>query len=58
MTRRASPWDDPARRPSHADRRNAMRRQSLHNEFLALGLDDRTAKKLKKRWKQLVNLVA
>lgn len=24
--RSASPWDDPARRPSHADRRNALRR--------------------------------
>jgi len=56
--RRASPWDDPARRPSHADRRNAMRRQCLHDEFLRLGLDGPTAKRLHKRWKQLVNLAA
>jgi hypothetical protein len=27
--RSASPWDDPTRRPSHADRRNAMRRHCL-----------------------------
>lgn len=31
--RRASPWDDQSRRPSHADRRNALRRQCLANEF-------------------------
>ena len=27
--RSASPWDDPSRRPSHADRRNALRRHCL-----------------------------
>jgi hypothetical protein len=27
--RSASPWDDPTRRPSHADRRNALRRHCL-----------------------------
>ena len=31
-----SPWDDPERRPSHADRRKALRRQTLHNEYLSL----------------------
>lgn len=34
--RKASPWDDPERRPSHADRRNALRRAILQNEFQAL----------------------
>lgn len=34
--RTASPWDDAARRPSHADRRNALRRQTLDNEYAAL----------------------
>src|SRR5438309_2192827 len=29
--RRHSPWDDPERRPSHADRRNALRRHCLQN---------------------------
>jgi hypothetical protein len=31
-----SPWDDPARRPSHADRRKALQRQCLGQEFLCL----------------------
>lgn len=28
-----SPWDDPDRRPSHANRRKALRHQFLHNEL-------------------------
>ena len=31
--RRDSPWDDPDRRPSHADRRNALRGQCLQEEI-------------------------
>ena len=31
--RRASPWDDPTRRPSHADRCKALRRKCMHAEF-------------------------
>lgn len=31
--RRASPWDDPDRRPSHSDRRKALRRWMLREEF-------------------------
>ena len=31
-----SPWDDPDRRPSHADRRNALRRQCLRRKFKRL----------------------
>jgi hypothetical protein len=31
-----SPWDDPARRPSHADRRKALRRTILRFEFSAI----------------------
>jgi hypothetical protein len=31
--RSQSPWDDPERRPSHADRRNALRRSCLHLQF-------------------------
>ena len=33
VDRSASPWDDATRRPSHADRRNALRRSCLENEF-------------------------
>jgi hypothetical protein len=31
-----SPWDDPGRRPSHADRRKALQRYGLGQEFLRL----------------------
>jgi hypothetical protein len=34
--RRASPWDDPERRPSHADRRKALRQHILRNELSAI----------------------
>jgi hypothetical protein len=34
--RSASPWDDPERRPSHADRRKALQRLGLGQEFLQL----------------------
>ena len=30
---RESPWDDPNRRPSHADKRRAWRRELLRNEL-------------------------
>jgi hypothetical protein len=34
--RRDSPWDDPERRPSHADRRKALRRLILESELSAI----------------------
>lgn len=34
--RRDSPWDNAARRPSHADRRKALRRQIMHRELSKL----------------------
>jgi hypothetical protein len=34
--RTASPWDDPERRPSHADRRKALRRHILRTELSAI----------------------
>ena len=33
--RRARSWDNPDRRPSHADRRRAISREMLHTQFLA-----------------------
>jgi hypothetical protein len=36
--RRDSPWDDPKRRPSHADRRKALRRLILQNELSAIAV--------------------
>jgi hypothetical protein len=31
--RSGSPWDDPTRRPSHADKRNALRRHTMRDTF-------------------------
>src|SRR5207244_8679445 len=31
--RTTAPWDDPARRPSHADRRKALQRRCLRQAF-------------------------
>jgi hypothetical protein len=36
VDRRPSPWDDPDRRPSHADKRRAWRRESLAEEIRAV----------------------
>jgi hypothetical protein len=33
VDRSASPWDDPNRRPSHADKRRAWRRELLADEI-------------------------
>jgi hypothetical protein len=35
--RKASPWDDAARRPSHADRRKALQRHCIRERFLCGG---------------------
>jgi hypothetical protein len=43
--RRASPWDDAGRRPSHADRRNAMRRECLRREYRATTAGERLSRK-------------
>jgi hypothetical protein len=56
--RSASPWDDASRRPSHANRRNALRRQCLENEFQREGVVNRIPRKIRGLWKRLLNLVA
>jgi hypothetical protein len=56
--RSASPWDDASRRPSHADRRNALRRQCLENDFQHGGLASGIPKKIRCLWKRLMKLVA
>jgi hypothetical protein len=56
--RSASPWDDPSRRPSHADRRNAMRRQCLENEFQHAHAHSTLTPKIRRLWHRLVKLVA
>lgn len=56
VNRSASPWDDASRRPSHADRRNALRRQCLESDFqsevAAAGLN----RKLRRLWARVLNL--
>jgi hypothetical protein len=51
--RSASPWDDAERRPSHADRRNALRRACLRQTFSASG----TLTLLSRKSRRLVNAV-
>lgn len=56
--RSASPWDDKPRRPSHADRRNALRRQCLHNEFSRHEAAASIPRKFRGLWHRLTKLVA
>ena len=56
--RSASPWDDASRRPSHADRRNALRRQCVENEFLSEAAAGGTSRKIRRLWRRLLKLVA
>jgi hypothetical protein len=56
--RRLSPWDDAERRPSHADRRKALRRQIIEHELLTLAAILRLPRKilqLSQRLMQLAN---
>ncbi len=56
--RSASPWDDPTRRPSHADRRNALRRECIHLAFLTVGVRAALSRKTRTLFRSLVRLVA
>lgn len=56
--RTASPWDDASRRPSHADRRNALRRQTLDNEYAALPAQTRRGPKIHALYQHLRQLAA
>lgn len=56
--RSASPWDDASRRPSHADRRNALRRQTLDNEYAALPTAIRHEPKIHALYQRLRQLAA
>jgi hypothetical protein len=56
--RSASPWDDPTRRPSHADRRNALRRWSVHTEIQHLHRGRRLAPRFRALLARLLKLVA
>jgi hypothetical protein len=56
--RSASPWDDAERRPSHGDRRNALRRECIANEFRRAGASGSIPRKIRRLWKRLTKLVA
>jgi hypothetical protein len=54
--RRDSPWDDPERHPSHADRRKALQRTILRREYLSLLHCRGAARKLAAFARQLLKL--
>lgn len=56
--RKDSPWDDPERRPSHADRRKALRDQCIEEEFLALPNYKAIPQKILRLFRRLKKLVA
>jgi DDE superfamily endonuclease len=56
--RSASPWDDSERRPSHADRRNALRRACIRETFSAAGSLAALSQKSRTLVQCLVKLVA
>lgn len=58
VDRRASPWDDAERRPSHADRRNTLRRACLEQEFQAAAAVGTVSRKIEALWRRVVRLVA
>jgi hypothetical protein len=56
--RSASPWDDEPRRPSHADKRRAWRRELLENEIRAARRPGVTERELHAAAERLLNLAA
>lgn len=58
VDRQRSPWDDPDRRPSHADRRNALRRECFEKEFRDGAAAGPLPRKIARLWRRVVRLVA
>ena len=56
--RSASPWDDGARRPSHADKRRAWRRELLAEQIHAVLRPGLTEQEIRDAAEQLLNLAA
>jgi hypothetical protein len=56
--RSTSPWDDPGRRPSHADRRKALRRHILQHHFSSITAVWHLPRKIHRLTKQLFALAA
>ena len=55
--RSASPWDDPDRRPSHADRRKALRRWMLREEYSASARSRPLPRRIRAVFQELLKLV-
>jgi hypothetical protein len=53
-----SPWDDGYRRPSHADKRSALRREVLKRTFFASSAKNHKISKIHKQFYKLLKLVA
>jgi hypothetical protein len=58
VDRSASPWDSEPRRPSHADRRKALQRQALQEEFQAALEEPDQNEKLKRLCLRLMQIAA
>jgi DDE superfamily endonuclease len=58
VERGQSPWDDADRRPSHADKRNALRRKCLDLEFQAANAIAAVSRKMLSLWRRVVKLAA
>jgi hypothetical protein len=58
VDRSASPWDDPTRRPSHADKRRAWRRELLGEEIRAVLHPGVTEREIQVAAERLLNLAA
>jgi hypothetical protein len=56
--RRDSPWDDPERRPSHADRCNALKREGLREEIRRVGRRRKLTRKIRTLFQGLLKLIA
>lgn len=52
------PWDNPNRRPSHADRRRRIAREMLRNEFLNDLPKDPQRRKIRECFERLMALAA
>lgn len=58
VDRSASPWDNATRRPSHADRRNALCRACLENEFQHEAAAAGLSEKVRRLWTRLLRMAA
>lgn len=58
VDRSDSPWDDPERRPSHANRRKALRAQILRHELLTMTVDAQLPRKIIRLAENLIAMAA